>query len=384
MLTTRYLMKNLLSATIFIALTLTAVVWLTQSLKLLEIVANSDAPPYLFLKLVALSLPRFLEIILPLSLVIAVLFVYNKMIMDNELVVLRSCGCDQYDLARPALLLAAAVSIILVCLTTYVSPLAYAEMQRLRVAVKAQYSSFLLREGVFNTFGKDLTVYARARGEDGGLSGIMIHDTRDKDKPPVTITAKRGAIAMNGDIPEIVVYDGLRQQLDGDSGVITRLYFSRYTIEISSLGNEPRQRWREANERTFSELLRPDMSDRHERANREAFLAEAVNRVVTPFNALTFTIVALAAILLGPFNRRGQNKKVLAAIAAVALLEVLDVVAFNVSKRHLAAAPLLVIFTFIPFFLAAWALHLRGEQRIMLLLRAWNRRSHRQWEAQAA
>jgi lipopolysaccharide export LptBFGC system permease protein LptF len=52
-------MKNLLSATLFIALTMTAVIWLTQSLKLLELVANSDAPPSLFIKLVAFSLPRF-------------------------------------------------------------------------------------------------------------------------------------------------------------------------------------------------------------------------------------------------------------------------------------------------------------------------------------
>src|SRR5690606_33954161 len=72
MLTTRYLIKNLLSSTVFIALTLTMVIWLTLSLKILELVANSDAPASLFVKLVALSLPRFLEIILPLSLVAAV------------------------------------------------------------------------------------------------------------------------------------------------------------------------------------------------------------------------------------------------------------------------------------------------------------------------
>ena len=92
MLVTRYLMKNLLSATLFVALTLTAVIWLTQSLKLPELVANSDAPPLLFIKLVTSSLPSFLETILPISLVTVLLFVYNKSIMDNELIVLRSCA----------------------------------------------------------------------------------------------------------------------------------------------------------------------------------------------------------------------------------------------------------------------------------------------------
>ena len=95
MLVTRYLFKNLLNATLFTAVTLTLVVWLTQSLKLLELVANSDAPPKLFLQLVGLTLPKFLEIILPLSLVTAVLFMYNKLIMDNEIIVMRACGVDQ-------------------------------------------------------------------------------------------------------------------------------------------------------------------------------------------------------------------------------------------------------------------------------------------------
>src|ERR1700742_2494463 len=129
MLVTRYLFKNLCNATIFIALTLTLVIWLTQSLKLLELVANSDAPPSMFLRLVALTLPKFLEIILPLSLVIAVLFTYNRLIMDNEVIVMRACGVDQYALARPAVGLAICTSILLMFISAWLSPRCVAEVQ---------------------------------------------------------------------------------------------------------------------------------------------------------------------------------------------------------------------------------------------------------------
>jgi lipopolysaccharide export system permease protein len=384
MLMTRYLMKNLLSATLFVALTLTAVIWLTQSLKLLELVANSDAPPSLFIKLVALSLPKFLETILPISLVTAILFVYNKMIMDNELIVLRSCGFDQYAMAKPALTLAAGVTVLLLCLTTWLSPLSYSSMQQLRDSIKAQYSAFLVREGVFNTFGRDLTVYVRARNDNGDLTGLMIHDTRDKKKPAVTTTAKRGRIVMNGDTPEILVFDGLRQQMDDDTSVITRLYFSRYTIEINGLGAEPRQRKRDASERTLQELLTPDMNDRSDRQNRDLFLAEAVSRIMSPFNAISFTMIALTAILLGPFNRRGQSKKLMGAGIAVAGVAIFSVFLTNLAKKHLAADIALVTLTLAPIVFGIWALNLHGEQKIMELIRGWNARMNRRWERMPA
>src|SRR4051812_41117539 len=155
MLMRRYLFKNLLHATVFIAITLTLVIWLTQSLKLLELVANSDAPPSLFLRLVMLTLPKFLEIILPISLVTGVLFIYNKMIMDNEIIVLRAAGVDHYAMAKPAILLAILASLFLTAITTWISPKSFEEVHTMRQIIKTQYTAFLLREGVFNTFGND-------------------------------------------------------------------------------------------------------------------------------------------------------------------------------------------------------------------------------------
>lgn len=371
MLVTRYLVKNLLSVTVFVALTLTMVIWLTQSLKLLELVANSEAPPGIFLKLVALTLPRFLEVILPLSLVIAVLFVYNKLILDNELVVLRSCGFDQMALAKPALLLAAGMTVLLLFMTTWLSPESYARMQSLRQMVKAEYSTFLLREGVFNTFGKSLTVYLRARGQDGALLGLVIHDTRDRNKPPVTITAKKGIVVAENDVPSIIVYDGMRQQLDPETGTASRLYFSKYTIEITGFENDTPLRWREASERTVAELLNPDMTNRRDVSNRDLFLAEANHRLVTPFNALGFTLIALTCILLGPFNRRGQNKKVLLAALLVILAEAFNLSIVNFAKKHIEALPLLYAATSLPLVCGFWLLGLQGEQQLKALLKRW-------------
>lgn len=370
-LTTRYLLRNLLSVTAFIAVTLTAVIWLTQSLKLLEIVANSDAPVWLFFKMVALTLPRFLEIILPLALVTSILFVYNKMIIDNELIIMRSCGCDQRTLARPALGLATAITLILLALSTTISPLSTTAMQNLRTEIQAEYSSFLLREGVFNTFGKSLTVYLRARDTNGDLLGLMIHDMRDKKNPPVTVTAKRGRIVMDGDTPNIIVFDGMRQQMDKQGGTVSRLYFSKYTIEIKGLEGDATQRWRKAEERTFLELLRPDKRIAREKRDYKAFLAEAHHRIITPLNTIGFALTALVAILTGPFSRRGQTRKVMTAAAIVIILQALNLALVSLARKQYGAVPLLYLATFTPVIAGFYFLSEKGERKLAAALRFW-------------
>lgn len=373
MLVTRYLMKNLLIATIFVTLALAMVVLLTQSLKVLELVAEADAPPGMFIKLVALTLPKFLETILPIALVISILFVYNRFIMDNELIVLRACGFDHHTLARPALILATGAAAVLMLLSTWLTPVAYSEMKSLRSSVMAKYSALLLREGVFNTFGRDLTVYIRTRLDNGEMTGIMIHDTRDKKKPPVTTTAKRGRLVMNGDVPNIIVEDGMRQQLDRATSSVSRLYFSSYQIEISALDNSPRVRSRDYSERTLPELLHPDMNVKYDRDNRDVFMAEAHADLVKPFTAVSYVLVSVAVILIGPFNRRGQARKVALAALLVAALIAAQMSLASAMRRHLELTPLLYAVTFLPAFLAFYALSMKGEQQIMGLMRGRKR-----------
>lgn len=374
MLVTRYLLRNVLTVAVFVTVTLTMVIWLTQSLKLLELVASSDAPVGIFLKLVALTMPRFLEIILPIALVAATLFSYNKMTMDNELIVMRSCGFNQYRLAWPVLMVALGMTVVLLTMTTYFSPRTYSDMQMLRQNVKAEYSSFLLREGVFNTFGSDLTVFVRRRDSEGDLIGLLIHDTRDRKRPPVTIAAKRGKLVLDNDIPQIVVYEGVRQQADNKSGSISKLYFSRYMIEIKGFEGGAEEHWKSPNERTFYELLHPDMKVRRDRESLDLFRAEMHRRIVLPFNALAFSLVAVSCILLGPFNRRGQAKKVLFAGISVVVMQSLNLVLISATRKNAVYIPVLYALTFAPIGLCLYILTLKGEQQLNRIIRLWQAR----------
>ena len=102
----RYILRQLAVGMVLVTIGLTAILWLTQSLRFVELTVNKGASVGTFIKLTLLVMPNFLTIILPVALFTVTLFTYNKMISDRELVVLRAAGLSHWALARPAMILA--------------------------------------------------------------------------------------------------------------------------------------------------------------------------------------------------------------------------------------------------------------------------------------
>src|SRR5579864_952078 len=95
----RYILKQSFSVMLLITGALTAAVWLAQSLRLVDLIINRGLSAEMFLYLALLILPRFLDIVLPIGAFLAVLFVFNRLITESELVVMRAAGMSQYALA---------------------------------------------------------------------------------------------------------------------------------------------------------------------------------------------------------------------------------------------------------------------------------------------
>lgn len=187
----RYVLRQMGLATGFVALALTIVIFLTQSLRFLELVMESGASAASFWMLTLLALPRFLEIILPIALMAATVFVYHRMALDSEIVTLRAAGISALRLGRPALVLAVGVGAVLLFVTCWLAPVSVTGMQSMRQIIKAHYSTLMFREGVFNPVGSGLTVYVRKRTSEGELEGVLIHDARSSGGRPVMWCSQR-------------------------------------------------------------------------------------------------------------------------------------------------------------------------------------------------
>ena len=343
----RYILKNLLPATVFVAVTLAAIIMLTQSLKFLELIIEAGASSSSFWVLTFLALPRFFEVILPLALMISTIFIYNRLSSDSEIVVMRAAGKSPMQLARPALLLSLIVTFVLLFITTWLAPVSLNSMVKMRQVIKTQYSTLLFREGVFNAVGDDLTVYISDRNSKGELEGLLIHDSRDDLPAPVTIIAKRGIIVSTDEGQQVLVYDGSRQEFNEKTGALNRLDFDRYTIDLPEAG-AAKKRPKDADERTFKELLNPDLSKAYDLEHQDKFQTEIHRRILGPFLAIGFTLVALCFVLLGPVNRRGQGKRIFMAVTSVIIIQGLYLGSFSLASESLFGLIFMYGVVFIP------------------------------------
>ena len=357
----RYMFAQVLAATVAITVGLTFAVWLTQSLRLIDFIVNRGLPATTFLYFIGLLLPSFIGIVLPIAAFCAVLFVYNKLIMDSEMVVLRAAGLSHLQLSRPALRLGFVVVGVSYAISLYLLPASYRAFKDLQYELRSDFSTVLLQEGAFNTVTDGITVYVRERTGEGELLGILVYDTREPGEP-VTMMAERGAMVHSEEGPRVVMANGNRQQRDAENGRVSFLYFDRYTVELSKLREAPETRWREPKERFLMELFAvgPHPADK---AYRNELVAEGHQRLVQPLYGLSFILVGLAALLAGEFNRRGQSHRVLFAILIVAVLEAQSLALHDLAIRSERTVPMMYAGAILPILGALYVLVRRPRRR---------------------
>jgi lipopolysaccharide export system permease protein len=346
----RYIFGQVVTGILFIAFCMTCAVWLTQSLRYIELIVKHGISFGTFLYLTALLLPSFLVIVLPVALFGAILFTYNKLWMDRELVILRAVGVSPEALAVPALALSVLVMLAGYVLNLYLLPTSYRAFAHLMFSINNEFSAVMLQEGKFNVMTDKLTIYVRERQPDGLLVGLIIYDTRDKDKP-ITLIAESGALFQASDGERAVLTNGSRQQIDRD-GKLSILYFDKYTADFN-LAKAIDTTWSRPEERFLGDLLHPNINDPNDRANYGRLIAEGHQRIVSPFYAIVFTLIALSALLSGDFNRQGQAKRVLAAVFCVLVLEASSIGFLNMAGKTAALLPLVYLNCLVPLGLAS-------------------------------
>ena len=94
------MLRQLLLALIGVTGALVALIWLTQSLRFVELVVNRGLSLLVFLQLTGLLIPSFIAVILPITTFVVVQFVYQRLAGDRELTVMRAAGLSPLALSR--------------------------------------------------------------------------------------------------------------------------------------------------------------------------------------------------------------------------------------------------------------------------------------------
>ena len=112
-----------------------------------------------FLGLTALMIPFIASIIVPFVCFIAVIFVYNKMIADNEVTVMAATGISPKQIARPALVLGTGLMLLNLILSVWIVPRTQAMFYDMQWNLKYGMAHMKLQESAFTEISDGLVVY---------------------------------------------------------------------------------------------------------------------------------------------------------------------------------------------------------------------------------
>jgi lipopolysaccharide export system permease protein len=351
----RYILRQLLAALVAVTTALVALIWLTQSLRFVELVVNRGLSLRVFLQLTGLLIPNFVAVILPITTFVVVQFVYQRLSGDRELTVMRGAGLSPWALSRPALMAGCLAMGLSFVLNLWVVPASNTAFKEFQFELRNKVAAFLLQEGVFTAISDQLTVYVRSRDTDGTLRGIMVEDDRQANTR-ATILAETGRLVADGDVPRVLLENGSREEIDAKTGRLDVLTFAEDTVDLASSGKgEDAQRARDDSELSLHELLTPSPAA-IARGDSGKFLSEATRRLTQPLTAIGFTLVALVSVLTGSFRRAGGLWRPLASVLVLVGLITFGLTAQSLTTRHPIMAPLIWAQAIAPILVCAWVL----------------------------
>lgn len=362
----KYLVLQLVLPALLATVAFSGAVWLSQSLRFVDLIVNKGLPLTTFLYLTALLLPSLLLVVMPFALFCAVLFSYHRLAIESELVVMKAIGLSNVQLAMPGLVMGLVFTAIGYANSLYFMPTAFRDFKDLQFEIRRDFSHLLLQPGIFNTPVPDLTVYVRDVDEAGKLGGILVHDERTPQFP-VTMMAESGVLLQGENGPVFVLENGNRQELDmkgEDPAELSLLHFDSYTLDLVAATVPAGERARRPKELFLNELFSPDdpgLSNQQ----RQRLITEGHKRLTWPLNALVFAMIGMTVLLTWRHNRRGPWRRMLIAVSSVVIIQALSTALSSVALRQPVLVPLLYLVPLAPMGLcAAFLLKARSARTI--------------------
>ncbi len=187
-----YILTDLLTNLFFGMVIFLFLIVMIQSFSLSEDIINFGADIPSVIKIISYISLSFLPIIIPMSLLFALLMTYSRLNMESELIALKSLGLSTKTLFLPALVISLGCSFISSQLSFYIAPWGQKKMAQLFSELAQSRVKLNIKEGVFTTKFKDVVVYADKISRDKSeIDRLFIYNDA-KDINPIAIVAQKG------------------------------------------------------------------------------------------------------------------------------------------------------------------------------------------------
>ncbi|MDF2444962.1 MAG: lptF [Moraxellaceae bacterium] len=233
----RYISLQVLSSTAAVTLVLTVILMSGRVIKYFGMAADGRMDVKLLTAVLLYRLPSFLDLIVPLSLFIAVLLTFGRLYLDNEMSVLHASGVSRGQVVGHLVLPAVAVMAVVVFTTFYVTPTGNAAAERL-FAEQAQKNTFdLVRPGRFQKVGRHILYSAALSPDRQRLLEVRLFEHKKVAGRParqIVVAAASGRSERDAASGEryLVLEDGVRYELTPGEAAYREFRFSSYRLRL--------------------------------------------------------------------------------------------------------------------------------------------------------
>lgn len=353
----RLIFRQVAALCLSLTFVLLCCMWLVHSMRIVELILKSSESFFTFFKLMLLTVPDLLVIVLPIATLISVIFVYNRLQNDRELVALSACGYSNWSLAWPSVLFSILVSGFIYFINIFVLHESFREVRDVEHKLKNSLPNLIITPGVFNPMG-DSMIYVRKKLGKDNLIGITAYIDK-KNGVPYTIIAKEGKLVTKNDVPHILMKNGNRQVYDNEKGKLSIVYFDETLVAVTGPERNNIQRARKPYEFSISELADKG-SETIDMPQKLRIYVELAQRLISPLYSVAYAIISLIFIMGSAYSRDGKISTIIYIILSAIALQVACMGLINMGTKNIEALFGAVIIMFGTIIVGGCYLYFKG------------------------
>jgi lipopolysaccharide export system permease protein len=293
----RYVLREMALPFIISCLFFTFVFLMAGLLDITNMIVNYGINIITVVILLLYSLPRFLEFVIPISIMVAVLVTFLRLTGDNEIAAAKACGISIYSLVLPVLCFCL-MGFVITCLTTvYGVPFGKVSLKKLTYDIAASHLDAGIKERTFNDSFKDVMLYINKIDlKNKVLVDVFIEDQREKNTLS-TVVSPKGQLISD---PETLsfylrLHNGTINQVNIDRKSINSIRFDTYDIRLDLPGAASMEngRSKSEDEMSLAELRKYLNTATEKNGKYYAGLIEFHKKFSIPFACFVFGLIAM-------------------------------------------------------------------------------------------
>jgi lipopolysaccharide export system permease protein len=234
--THRYIFRELVPPFGISILFLTFVFLMTKILEITNLIVNYRLGLWDVVRMLAFSMPFFLQFVLPMSVMMAVLLTFLRMSSDNEVLALKSGGVSLYGMLPPVMGFSLLAGLMTAVTALYGLPAGRMAMKQLVFRVASTSIDIGLKPRTFNDWFDGVTIYINGIDpKTRALIDVFIDDQRAKDVVS-TVVAPKGELISDPDRHtfRLRLYNGTINQVDAEHRTAYTIRFDSYDLSLDA------------------------------------------------------------------------------------------------------------------------------------------------------